>query len=202
MNKRKICRIVETGLQITSATSLAISYIPAMFGDINKTALIVGTGVGVVTLAGSIIPHNILYRLYERDKILTKEKNSETYKKSLLNDMCKFDKFGMYIISKINNYDDKTIQEICNDYDLDMKIYEQKLDLLKQEDEEEIDDTYDYIDYLSSLVRCDEYLELKNSYYKKRESSVIEFKSNKQIKREESKLLKFIKNKSSNDDKE
>lgn len=198
MGKRKICKIVETGLQLTSVTSLAIGCIPSIvFEDYNKTTFIVGAAIGAAAAIGSIVPHNILYRLYKRDEVLNSEKNSETYKRTLEKDIRKMDDFGMFLIYRTMNWKDTDCAEIYSDYDLDMEILEYKQHLLSTDDDELIDFYYDHINDLESQPRSKEYTLFKDQFYKKKDSSIIEFRREQLPK--ENKSLKLVNKKETKD---
>lgn len=204
MGKRKICRIVKYSTLITSVSSFAIGMIPSFIGDVNVPAAVVGTSVCTVAGIASIISNNILYRYNKREELLDKQKESELYKKNMEKDMEKFEMFGMFVLSKMRNYDDEKRSEIINDYDIDMEILEKKMELLKEDDEESIDELYERIDYLSSFIKSEEYIDLKEQFYKVNNNSVVNFKVPNQETKKERNILLFInkKNKTSNDDKE
>lgn len=200
MGKRRIYKIAEFGLQITGATSFAIGFVPCFFGKCDEKTVLISTGIGIASFVGSHFPHTALYRLEERDEILESKKNSETYKKSLENDIEKFERFGMYLINRTLSWPDDESKPVYEDYDIDMEIFEYKKQLLMTNDKEQIDYLYDHIDRLNSIVKTDAYLSFKEKFYKQKNQKVLDFKPVK----EENKVLKLTndKKKTSNDDKE
>lgn len=204
MGKRKICQIAQNACLLTSATCLAIGTVPSLLGDFNKAEIIIGLGASTAFALTSIFPHNVVYNYELRDKQLEEKKKSDTYKKSLLKEYEKMDVFGYYVIDKTKKYSESIRAEIFNDFDSDMKVIENQIDLLKIDDQEKIDELYDEIDRLNSCNKSYIYLELKDAFYKSKSSSVIEFNQDRKKESNNKRILKLVNTnrKTGNDDKE
>lgn len=167
--------------------------IASLLGEnINRPGVIFGLSAATIGMATHLITTNIDYKDNEIAKDLEEKKNNVLYRYSLLKEQEKLEKFEFHIECIINNYTPEENDIISNDYYTDVLLIEKKIELLDldyQNDKDDVEELYEYIDELEKKEKSQLYKDLKNNFFIGHNSSINNFQENSN-----GKVLYFRKN--------